>query len=98
MTAIDRALRPHFLAVLSLVISLGACALPPAGDMKATETAKAPAPSGVEPRFKEQHFVAADGVELPLRIWLPQGRIKAIVLAVHGFNDYSNSFSGPATE
>lgn len=42
---------------------------------------------------------AADGVRLPHRQWLPrQKRLrahpKAVVLALHGFNDYSKAFEG----
>jgi len=41
-------------------------------------------------------FVADDGVALPMRAWLPQGRPVAVVLALHGFNDYGNAFAAPA--
>ena len=41
-------------------------------------------------------MVASDGAQLPMKRWLPDGRIKAVVLALHGFNDYSNAFSLPA--
>jgi len=43
-------------------------------------------------------FIAEDGVALPLRVWLPKGRIKAVVLALHGFNDYSNAFQALGTQ
>jgi alpha-beta hydrolase superfamily lysophospholipase len=38
--------------------------------------------------------VTPDGVGLPLRSWLPDAGIppQAVVLALHGFNDYSNAF------
>jgi acylglycerol lipase len=55
----------------------------------------APDPKPI-PRFAESSFVTADGQILPLRTWLPQGEIKAVILALHGFNDYSNAFAGPA--
>jgi acylglycerol lipase len=55
----------------------------------------APEPKPI-PRFSETSFIAADGQTLPLRTWLPQDRpVKAVILALHGFNDYSNSFEGP---
>jgi acylglycerol lipase len=47
------------------------------------------------PRFTEQSFIAADGQVLPLRKWLPTGDVKGVILALHGFNDYSNAFEGP---
>ena len=47
------------------------------------------------PRFTETGFVTADGRVLPLRKWLPEGEARGVILALHGFNDYSNSFEGP---
>jgi hypothetical protein len=47
------------------------------------------------PVFNEHTFVTADGVWLPLRRWLPQGPPRAIILALHGMNDYSHAFDGP---
>ncbi|WP_239988549.1 alpha/beta hydrolase [Paramagnetospirillum kuznetsovii] len=38
---------------------------------------------------------ASDGVTLPLRSWLPIGSPKAVVVALHGMNDYSNAFDAP---
>lgn len=38
---------------------------------------------------------AGDGRVLPLRRWLPDGKPLAVLLAVHGFNDYSNAFTEP---
>lgn len=48
------------------------------------------------PHLTEDEMIMADGAALPLRVWLPKGAIRAVVLAVHGFNDYSNAFEGPA--
>ena len=48
------------------------------------------------PRFTETGFVTADGQILPLREWLPRGaESEAVILALHGFNDYGNAFEGP---
>jgi alpha-beta hydrolase superfamily lysophospholipase len=41
-------------------------------------------------------FLTADGARLPLRIWGPEGAARSVVLALHGFNDYSNAFEAPA--
>ena len=49
------------------------------------------------PHFTETAILAADGAELPLRRWLPDGRPRAVILALHGFNDYSNAFDAPGT-
>ncbi len=48
-----------------------------------------------EPRLETGHWVTADDVDLPLRSWLPEGQPKAVILALHGFNDYSAAFEGP---
>ncbi len=46
------------------------------------------------PRLTDAAIVAADGYALPLRQWRPRGRgLEAVVLALHGFNDHSNSFA-----
>jgi alpha-beta hydrolase superfamily lysophospholipase len=63
-------------------------------------TARAAAEAKPTPRFSGTNFVAADGQVLPLRKWLPSGasgngEVKAVILALHGFNDYSNAFEGP---
>lgn len=55
-----------------------------------------PGPATGEPRLTADAFVPADGVRLPLRVWLPEGKPKAVILALHGFNDYSNAFALPA--
>ncbi len=40
--------------------------------------------------------VMADGYRLPLTVWQPAGEPQAIVLGLHGFNDYHQAFSAPA--
>lgn len=49
-------------------------------------------PVNGDPIWNEDHVLTADGYRLPLRRWLPRGEIKAVVLGLHGFNDYGNSF------
>jgi acylglycerol lipase len=60
-------------------------AIPPAGAEQAPRASLTP-----------DRFITADGVALPLRVWLPQGSPQAVVLALHGLNDYSNAFALPA--
>jgi acylglycerol lipase len=85
------AARPWRVAALLVLLLLGACAggglghLPPAPGIVAAE-----------PQLASDSFRADDGTRLPLRIWQPAGEVKATILAVHGFNDYSNAFAGPA--
>jgi alpha-beta hydrolase superfamily lysophospholipase len=38
---------------------------------------------------------ASDGYRLPLRLWRSEGPPRAILIGLHGFNDYSNAFSAP---
>ena len=45
------------------------------------------------PKLTETHYVASDGTELPLRRWTPATTPRAVVLALHGFNDYSEAFA-----
>lgn len=54
-------------------------------------------PATAEPRLTADAIVAADGYHLPLRRWAPEPGVptRAVILALHGFNDYSKSFDGP---
>ena len=40
--------------------------------------------------------VMADGYHLPLSVWQPAAEPQAIVLGLHGFNDYRQAFAAPA--
>jgi acylglycerol lipase len=55
-----------------------------------------PGPVATTPVFSGDAFVTSDGLRLPARLWLPvdnrNRKFKAVVLAVHGFNDYSKAF------
>ena len=75
------ALRPAVLA-----LALGACA--PRID--------AAGPAVVAPALNADHVVAADGARLALRVWPAEGETKSVIVAVHGFNDYSKAFDAPA--
>jgi len=44
-------------------------------------------------QIAENWFITPDGIELPLKSWQPSEQaIKSIIIAIHGFNDYSNFF------
>ena len=87
-------MRKPFLSLLAvLALGLAACAAPvtaPPGDR--------PGPAELTSRY----VITADGLALPIRSWLPDTPPgtppKAVVLALHGFNDYSGAFreAGPA--
>lgn len=54
-----------------------------------------PGPAIQPAHLSPAHFVAADGAVLPVRAWLPkEGSAKAVIVALHGFNDYSRFFQG----
>lgn len=76
---------PERLAALMALALVAACAGP------GPETAPAPAGS-VAPAIGDTSFTADDGTRLPLKSWLPEAKPKAVILALHGFNDYSNAF------
>ena len=87
-------------AVLAPVLLLLATCTRP-GDVRVQLASLAPPPAtqAAAARFAGGAFIADDGARLPLRRWLPpDGRVKAVILALHGFNDYSNAFAAPAAE
>jgi len=49
-------------------------------------------PEDPTPGFTQGALVTDDGLRLPARRWVPEGKIKLLILALHGFNDYSNAF------
>jgi alpha-beta hydrolase superfamily lysophospholipase len=86
MTAARRAVVAVFFSLL-----LARCADP-------EESQPAAAAPATTPQLTADAFIADDGTRLPLRSWLPNGQAKAVVLAVHGINDYSHAFAGPGAE
>lgn len=48
------------------------------------------------PRLTPEAIIAADGYHLPLRRHLPENGVptRAVIVGLHGFNDYSNAFEG----
>lgn len=49
-------------------------------------------------RLETDRYVTADDTVLPLRVWLPaSGEVTAVLIALHGFNDYSNFFQLPGS-
>lgn len=86
MTAGLRLLRLAVLLVLPLLLLACAPRLQPLG------------PAVMTPTYADNKLVMDDGVALPLRHWPAEGTPKAVILAVHGFNDYSNAFDEPAKD
>lgn len=50
---------------------------------------------GPGPAIEKAAFVTGDGLHLPLRRWLPEGEVQAVIVALHGFNDYAKAFELP---
>ncbi|MFN3076755.1 MAG: lysophospholipase, partial [Alphaproteobacteria bacterium] len=51
-------------------------------------------PVAVPPSLCDQWFTTRDGMALPVRSWQPETEPpRAVLLALHGFNDYSNAFN-----
>jgi len=80
------------LAVLLLAPWLAACA-----PMLAPPGPGAAAPQILERPLGPLRFVTGDGYELLLRRWLPAGEPRAVILALHGFNDHSRFIETAAT-
>ena len=82
---------PGLAALLLLPLLLAACAprlqeIGPPVD----------APRIVENDGHDDALHMPDGVDLPLRVWEPWDRpAEAVILALHGFNDYSRGFAAP---
>ena len=55
-----------------------------------------PGPTIGEPFLAGDELVMADGDKLALQSWLPDGQPDAVILALHGFNDYANAFDAAA--
>ncbi len=51
-----------------------------------------PGPAYTAPQVSDDIITAPDGAQLPLRAWQPEEPPRAVILALHGFNDYSNAF------
>lgn len=75
----------YILTVLVLAISQSGCMpaiYPPGAKNNAAQ-------------LGENTFLTEDGARLPLRHWLPKNEPRAVIIALHGFNDYSRFFETP---
>ncbi len=76
---------PVVLVNLALLLLLSACMskIPPSAIVSHA------------PYLTDNLFFADDGAGLPLRRWLPKTEAKAVIIALHGFNDYGRFFAKP---
>ncbi|MDX2144102.1 MAG: alpha/beta hydrolase [Rhodospirillaceae bacterium] len=51
-----------------------------------------PGPAPTTPELQGEFFVTTDGLRLPVRRWLPEGQPSAVIVGLHGFNDYAKAF------
>lgn len=54
-------------------------------------------PPSQQPQLTSNALVTSDGAKLPLRAWLPKSSPQAVIIALHGMNDYSHAFEMPGT-
>lgn len=72
--------------VAFLLLGLGAC----------VPRMELPGPAIAQPELADEALVTADQVKLPIQRWLPNPTApKAIILGIHGMNDYANAFAMP---
>ncbi len=74
--------------VLALVLLLSGC----------TTALAPPGPAIVQPAVLEGNFIMPDGIRLPYRAWLPDGKPAAVILALHGMNDSRDAWEYPAPD
>lgn len=83
---VGRRLTLAAVVIVALGAAMAACSPRTVEPGPLAETPEAPA-------VLDGHFRTADGYTLPLRVWRPEdGAPRAVVVAVHGFNDYSKGF------
>jgi acylglycerol lipase len=86
-------------ALCFLVAVASAACAPVAGDEASGQQVAATQPTLSAPPYPALTDIAlttTDDKTLPVRRWLPEGQPRAVILALHGFNDYSNAFDAPA--
>ena len=82
-----RLLSRVLLAGLTVALAAGSLVRPRPAPPARTQT----------PTLHPDHVVLGDGTRLPLSCWRPQGLPKALVLGLHGYGDYRQSFAGLGT-
>jgi len=79
------------------MVRAGTCALAVFFTLTAcTPMVMPPGPTVTEPTLTDDGVLYADDTFLSVRTWAPMdGKVKAIIIALHGFNDYNNFFDEP---
>ncbi|MBC7634042.1 MAG: alpha/beta fold hydrolase [Acetobacteraceae bacterium] len=81
---------PHFETLSRRAALLGA------GALAACASPLPPVPVKGPADLDANAFIMADGARLPYRAWLPDGAPRAVVVALHGFNDSRDAWELPA--
>ena len=68
------------------LLALSGCATP------MVQRAGAPGVGLGGPVLENDSFTAADGMRLPMTVWAAEGEPKAVIIGVHGMNDYARAF------
>jgi len=97
--AIGRRRRPHMastaVSAAAALTLLAGCAAP-----RLVPSADTMVPPAIEPAAADHphtlHARMPDGTRLPLRVWPAPAAPRAVVLGLHGFNDYGNAFDALA--
>jgi len=76
---------PNLLRLIPLIFLLSACSPMMYQPGKKIQIAQ----------IKNNKFYTEDGVVLPVKKWLPEKNIHAVIIALHGFNDYRQFFQLP---
>ncbi len=75
-------MRPHLILLLLTLSGCMPMTYPPGTQHHAAQ-------------LSEGAFLTEDGASLPVRHWLPKTEPHAVIIALHGFNDYSHFFDMP---
>lgn len=72
----------HLALASSIILALWGCGARPSS-----------VPDTRAPALDRAHAVMDDGYPLPFDAWQPAGKARAVVLALHGFNEYRKAFA-----
>ena len=48
------------------------------------------------PEIKNNFFISSDGYSHSLKTWVSEEKSKYVIIAIHGYSDYSNAFDIPS--
>ena len=91
----ERTFLPLAASLLIAGCSVPETNVPPAGTIADIQRVARTQPP-IVPELASKEMVTADGARLPLRSWIPEGEVRAAIVALHGMNDYSRAFEEPA--